>query len=37
MFLGSSLSLQPGILLLSLSLDISCFCWFLGTATLLLQ
>ena len=34
--LGSSLSLQPGILRLSLSRLICCFCWFLGTATLLL-
>merc|ERR1719186_2413937 len=34
MFLGSSLSLHPGIFLASLSLLIMFFCWFLGTATL---
>merc|ERR1719318_689419 len=33
MFLGSSLPLQPGIFLLSLSLLMRFFCWFLGTAT----
>ena len=31
--LGNKRSLHPGILLTSLSLDIICFCWFLGTAT----